>query len=274
MSAEMTGRDHALAATAQGFKVFPCKAGEKTPAVFDDWEGRATTTTPATIERWSIHTNYGVACGPSGLVVIDCDLPKNGETPPSGIHTGLDAFCRAAGEAGGQVEWDTLVVRTASGGHHLYYRADPTIDIRNARTAMPWRVDVRGNGGYVVGPGSVIGGVPYATIYDEPIAPLPAWLREALTPRPPQPSRRPGPHAGNAQTRYTYAALRACTLRVLEAQEGTRNEALNRESFGAAKAGVDPDLVRRVMRRAAHHIGLPDREAERTIASALSGVPA
>ncbi len=268
----MSTRDAALELAAQGFHVFRCISGDKRPAVAD-WEGRATTD-PAFIGRWPSHSNYGIACGPSRLVVIDCDLPKPGENTPSGVRTGLDALHLAAAQAGGEVEWDTLAVQTPSGGTHLYYRMPEGISIRNSASKLAWRVDVRGAGGYVVGPGSVIGGVPYEAVYTEQVAPLPVWLQETLTPRPPQPSGRPGPHAGNALTHDSYAALRACTLRVLEAQEGARNEVLNRETFRAAKAGVDPDLVRRVMRRAAHHIGLTDRETERTIASALSGVPA
>jgi hypothetical protein len=59
-----------------GWKVFPVKAGSKEPIEFG-WAKEATDD-PSQIEAWSIQypdCNWGLACGPSGLAVIDIDPP-------------------------------------------------------------------------------------------------------------------------------------------------------------------------------------------------------
>lgn len=73
----------AFAHAARGWHVFPLRPGDKRPAV-PNWEGRATATDSTRIRRCWQHAPYniGIACGPSGLVVIDLDTPKTGETPP------------------------------------------------------------------------------------------------------------------------------------------------------------------------------------------------
>ncbi|GGN22431.1 hypothetical protein FHR83_005558 [Actinoplanes campanulatus] len=71
--------------------------------------------------------------------------------------------------------------RTPSTGHSPRWgRAStpvhlgPPGDVRRRRGACE---------GYLVGPGSVIDGLPYTVTHDLPIAPLPAWLTRKLTGR-------------------------------------------------------------------------------------------
>lgn len=70
------------------------------------WEQRATTD-PARITRaWSMAPyNVGIATGPSGLIVIDLDVPKPGEEPPldlaaPGICDGADVLAALCEEHG------------------------------------------------------------------------------------------------------------------------------------------------------------------------------
>ncbi len=75
----------ALDMARRGWKIFPLKPGRKVPAIIG-WENAATGD-PDRIRRWwnrPDHTadGIGIACGPSGLLVIDCDRPKPGDTPP------------------------------------------------------------------------------------------------------------------------------------------------------------------------------------------------
>ncbi|MFI9587814.1 bifunctional DNA primase/polymerase [Streptomyces sp. NPDC052236] len=89
-------------------------------------------------------------------------------------------------------DWpDTLTVRTPSGGLHLYFRApgDCTVasvaSVSGGRTALGLGIDVRGpgrrSGGYLIGPGSAVNGMPYAITRDVPILELPGWIAERLT---------------------------------------------------------------------------------------------
>ncbi|MFC7591275.1 bifunctional DNA primase/polymerase [Nonomuraea antimicrobica] len=71
---------YALAAARRGWHVFPVAIGDKPPAKgFTDWGANATTD-PDLIRRWWTRAPYniGIACGPSGLVVVDLDTQKPG----------------------------------------------------------------------------------------------------------------------------------------------------------------------------------------------------
>ncbi len=270
----------ALWAVDRGFVVFPCSPGAKRPAVTDDWEGRATRDRLKVEALFRGPCNVGIACGPSGLVVIDPDQPKPGKTPPApDIMNGYDALVRAATRAGEELDRRTLTVRTPSGGWHLYYRAPAGVHVRNSAGKIAWHVDVRAEGGYVVGPGSTIGGKRYALVDPKAeVAPLPAWLIAAAATTPkavlhparttqpwPSTSASPGRHSD----RYLYKALRGCVSRVLSAPEGSRNETLNAAAYGAAKAGADPYVVRLALVDAALCIGLSAAEARRTVESGV-----
>src|SRR5262245_30610328 len=79
----------ALAAADLGWHVFPCAPGSKRPALKDNWQGLATTD-PGRIRSWWARQGYniGIACGPSGLVVIDLDTNAARDAPGSGEGPG------------------------------------------------------------------------------------------------------------------------------------------------------------------------------------------
>jgi Bifunctional DNA primase/polymerase, N-terminal len=75
-------RAWALHFAARGWHVFPITPGAKKPPVVGQWETRASTD-PDQINRWwQVPYTIGIATGPSGLVVIDLDTTKPGETVP------------------------------------------------------------------------------------------------------------------------------------------------------------------------------------------------
>ncbi len=116
-----------------GWCVFPCLPGDKRPAV-DRWEQRACGD-PATVARFwpsPLH-NIGIACGPSGLVVIDLDthgeLPEGWQMP--GILDGRDVLAQLCEWA--RQPWPgTYMVATPSGGWHLYFAAPDQHKNRNS----------------------------------------------------------------------------------------------------------------------------------------------
>lgn len=165
----LTPRGHAaLDLAKQGFRIFPLKPNAKTPAI-ECWPERATTDSATSIRGWSskdynigIATGspprIGVANGTRGtnrvLIVVDYDM-KPGQLGEKALkeHTLL-------GYA------DTLTVKTPN-GIHKYYWADAELRIPNSVSRIAINVDVRGERGYVVGPGSIIDGVEYKIISDE-----------------------------------------------------------------------------------------------------------
>src|ERR1700744_3681613 len=67
----------ALAAAGAGWHVFPGAPGGKRPALRGNWQELATTAAGQVREWWTrAPYNIGIACGPSGLVVIDLDQPR------------------------------------------------------------------------------------------------------------------------------------------------------------------------------------------------------
>ena len=77
---------------------------------------------------------------------------------------------------------------TPGGGTHLYFTAPPGTQLRNTAGRLGWLIDARATGGYVLAPGSLIGGKPYTVINPDPPEPLPGWLADRLTadPAPPE----------------------------------------------------------------------------------------
>jgi hypothetical protein len=89
----------ALAIVARGWHVFPCAPGGKEPALRGNWQQHATTDPQQVRDWWTRHPyNIGLSCGPSGLVVIDLDMPKTQEQPKQpgqpGQPSGPESFCR------------------------------------------------------------------------------------------------------------------------------------------------------------------------------------
>lgn len=160
---------HALAHAGKGFFVFPLTPDAKTP-VIKDFPSQATND-PETIQQWWAQrpdANIGIYTGRYGdqgghLFVIDVDV-KDGKP-------GVDTLARLEDEHGGM---QTLEAETPSGGKHLYFVTDsPT---RNTTQKLGTGIDTRGVGGYVVAPGSVVGGKVYRWRGEcrEP-APAPSW---------------------------------------------------------------------------------------------------
>jgi virulence-associated protein E/bifunctional DNA primase/polymerase-like protein len=123
---------------------------------------------------------YGVQTGAfNGIFVVDCDRDAG---------KGKDGVAALLELAAGRPIPDTLSVLTPSGGVHLYFRLPADTRVPCSRSALAPGVDVRGEGGFVVGPGS-----PHRSggTYQEvpgPLADPPDWLL-ALVVRAPEPPR-------------------------------------------------------------------------------------
>jgi hypothetical protein len=169
----------------------------------------------------------------------------------------------------------TYAVATPSGGCHLYYAAQIG-RVRNSAGRLGALIDVRADGGYVIGAGSRIGARAYTALDERAPVPIPAWIADLLTGCPPlSTSARPTRVPRGAQgTAYAMAALREETRLVATARLGTRNDTLNRASFSLGQliaAGLLPSLaVVSALADAAGHAGLPEDEARRTIHSGMA----
>jgi len=234
----------ALALAGRGWHVFPCVPGGKQPALRGNWQDLATTD-PATVCRWWARRlcNIGIACGPSGLVVLDLDVPKNPSHPQV---SGMKSLARLCEQARQPYPLSTFTVATPSGGCHLYFTAAGSA-VPNSASRLGPCIDVRADGGYVVGPGSAIGGRAYAVRNDALPAPLPSWIASELRRRPALPgASRDVPQTGRRrEAAYAMAALREETRRVATASKGTRNDTLNLAALQPRPARRSPPPARR-----------------------------
>jgi hypothetical protein len=259
----------------------PAARGGQAPAI-RNWESRATTD-PARIRRaWArAPFGIGIACGPSGLVVVDLDGPKPDTVRPPewdrpGIRDGADVLAVLAEQHTAEVPVETYSVQTASGGEHLYFSAPAGSRIRNSAGRLGWLIDVRAAGGYVVAAGSVVRGRRYRAA-EAPVAALPGWIAGLLEePRLPRADFAPLLEVVGRRSAYVAAALRAELGNVLAARPGSgqRNDTLNRAAFALGQlvgAGLLPDgLATAALAEASAAIGLPAGEAHATIRSGLT----
>lgn len=275
----------ALAAALRGWHVFPCAVGGKRPALRGNWQDLATTS-PDQIRDWWNRAPYnlGIACGPSGLVVIDLDQPHDnaGDDEPGVLFplSGADVLSGLAADRGERYPGGTYTVDTPSGGCHLYFAVGSAREdarVRNSAGVIGPHIDVRSGGGYVVGAGSRIDGRAYAARGERAVAPLPSWLARLIRDahEPPEVPAPRVPFDDRVQGRaYALAALRAETERVASARPGTRNDTLNRAAFSLGQlvaAGLIPPIpVITSLIDAARYAGLPEEEAVRTVRSGLT----
>ena len=237
---------------ALGWNAFPLPARSKTPdASWKDWQRKRST--PEDHRHWQgSKCNAAIVTGSiSGLVVLDCDTPK------------AVAEAERLGTSGAPR------VNTAKGAH--FYFRHPGGKLGNKVGFLP-DMDLRGDGGFVVAPGSVHpSGAPYHwhTPPQGPIPPLPQWLLHALKPKPAEPLP-PVPPAAHSSS-YGEAALQSEIEAMRTAPEGTRNHQLNKSAFALAQLAGAGDVsefeAKAYLRQAAWEAGLHTREIDATIAS-------
>ncbi|WP_216210598.1 bifunctional DNA primase/polymerase [Amycolatopsis aidingensis] len=217
----------ALYLAAMGWPVFPLRPLTKRQPAIKNWEHRATTDSTRIRRCWAADRwNIGLATGPAGLVVVDLDTLKDGET---GVD-GMTALVEVAAERGGPVP-ETYTVVTPSGGRHLYYRCPAGVCLRNTQGQVRPRVDTRAGGGYVVAPGSVTPDGGYELFDDRDPAELPGWLVQALAERPATANSAPVQIRSTDPSAYGSAALRGEAKRVRDAQPGRYNEVLSTAAY-------------------------------------------
>lgn len=208
-----------------GFSVFPVERAGKKPLV--PWKAYQTVRADlSTVRGWSQRDcNIGIATGAiSGAIVLDLDT--------------ADAVREA--EALGIPA--TLSVKTGK-GLHVYFR-HPGGTIGN-RTGLRPGWDIRGDGGYVVAPGSLHpSGAVYA--WDNPpglfdLADAPAWLADMLAKSEHTPDAPKSSQVGADDTPYGLKALDSEVQTIQRAGNGEQETTLNAAALkiGALVAGKE-----------------------------------
>jgi putative DNA primase/helicase len=187
------------------------------------------TTDPRQVERWwgaGVPHNIGICTGEaSEIVVVDID-------PRHGGDEGLAVLERRFG--GLPPTWR---FRTGGAGEHILFR-HPGHRVQNSAGRIGDGIDVRGDGGYIVGPGSRhISGRYYAVdvdhhLDDVELAEMPAWLETMVS----------GPSKPNGAS--TAALPESWRKLVAEGvSEGRRNDAIARLAGHLLRKDIDPRVA-------------------------------
>lgn len=160
--------DHARLWPSTGVPIFPAKP-DKRPYTANGFKDA--TTDPTVIEEWWArwpNANIAIPTGAaSGLVVLDVDVDDNGN------EVGADSLREL--ERGHAELPPTASVKTPRGGGH-YWFIWPGFEIAPSVEKIGAKLDVRGDGSYVlVPPSRTVDGV-YVRDSDSEPAPMPAWL--------------------------------------------------------------------------------------------------
>jgi putative DNA primase/helicase len=163
----------ALDAAKAKFRVFPVTPASKIPAI-KDWQANATSGAKTVKRLWRHHPNANIGVvtgGEPGLFVLDVDGDEG--------RASLEALEQDFGRLP-----PTVAVCTPRGSHYYFRGCEP---MRNSAGKLGPGLDGRGDGGYVIGAGSVSGqGAPYRYVKghspdDVDIAAIPAWLVMSLS---------------------------------------------------------------------------------------------
>jgi Bifunctional DNA primase/polymerase, N-terminal len=186
---------------------------------------------------------YGIHLGHADAVVLDLDRHSGG-------HDGVAEFEAMLEHFGGTVN-GVPIVATLTGGYHLWFAQPPGREpLGNGVGCLEGLgIDVRGHGGYVIGPGCVMSdGTFYECASDQPdlcetfaAKALPRifpWLVDCIewkdesVPSSPAPVFTDG-DAGRLR-KWALGALRNKASALAMVREGNRNNALNSGVFALA----------------------------------------
>lgn len=256
----------ALAHASKGRPVFPCDPATKKPLTDHGFKDAVTDVDQITAwwTKWP-DAMIGMPTGKaSGVFAVDLDGQE-----------GLANWAALVAEW----DWldpvpDTAKQSTPSTGAHLLFEW-PGTKVRNSTSKIALKVDVRGDGGYlIIWPSRRTDGREYRLVSECPPAKAPCWLLDLVTGQSKDEKTLTVPDERPGATPYGMSAMEREVGRVATALQGKRNDALNVASFalGQLVAGgeVDEGTALAALQRAARAAGLAQGEADKTIMSGFS----
>jgi hypothetical protein len=241
----------ALSLANAGLRVFPAGPIFKPktnrwnkPPCMANWRSLATNDPSRIRYWWKAFPRAIPAVRCDGFVVIDADRHQDG---PDGV-TALAALADRHGE------WPNhpRVLTPGNGEHHYFGQPNPPLGNRTGQ--LPDGIDVRGIGGFAIGPGAVLPdgtGWHKAPDHSTDLPQLPLWLEQMIRADEIQPSDNNGicsqSPISQREQRYAEAAFKGGIADIGNAPYGKRNTTLNNVAYRlgrmVARGWIDRDKV-------------------------------
>jgi Bifunctional DNA primase/polymerase, N-terminal len=207
-----------------GYAVFPCRLPDKTPTTPHGFLD-ATSDETAVANLWRRYPGplIGIATGErSGVDVLDVDAGRCPADANPKVIAKREAAC-AWWHANAHRIPSSRAYETGSGGIHIYFKHAPIS--RTTQSVIAHGVDTRADGGYAI----YWFGAGRECFDHNPPAEWPAWLLQALAPKPvaPPPRGTVRPHTNPA---HIEDIIRRAIGRVGSAPEGTKHEAVRKSA--------------------------------------------
>ncbi len=260
--------ESALTYAARGWPVFPLVPGGRTPITAHGFKDASVD--PDRIRAWWTEhptANVAIRTGKDSIIAVDVDRHGKGDGEASLAQ--LESQHEKVPHT-----WESITPRD---GRHLYFDP-PGFEIKS-RTGIRPGIDIKGEGGYVVAPPSVVSGFdqPYTRRNGHTTCPLPQWIADLANSSskqsPPLRPTAPPSTRNHATSRYAETALKLELRNLRQATEGTRNDTLNKAAFNMGQfiggGHLDRAHVESELAAVAALIGLGEGEAAATVRSGI-----
>jgi hypothetical protein len=234
---KVSNKAAALRLAGAGLPIFPCDPANKRPLGGIKWRDESSCDleiVAACWERWP-DAIIGLDVGKAGLLVVDADRHP-------GAPDGVAALPKLIG--GPTLTLRCPVVETAGNGIHLIFRQPEGETFGNSSGALPKGIDVRGQGGYIIAPGSTRadglmwaarpGSPDLATAFKAATVPVIPEKIAALIRARPERVAAPLPKGGGIGSREHGCAAKALAedaAKLATHGKGGRNNLLNNVAF-------------------------------------------
>ncbi len=151
-----------------GLQVFPLTPNSKIPLKGTQGSKEATSAPEQVKAWWTANPDCNIGVATRGFIVLDVDV--NHVNHADGYHS-LEVLEEAYNKLP-----ETLTVKTASGGRHLYFKLPEGLELPQ-KIAFLNGVDIKANpNNYVLLPPSQVDGDAYTFEKKQPMADMPEWL--------------------------------------------------------------------------------------------------
>ncbi|MGV0030633.1 bifunctional DNA primase/polymerase [Latilactobacillus curvatus] len=158
----------AMSYAKRGLQVFPLTPNSKIPLKGTQGSKEATSAIEQVKSWWSNNPDCNIGVATRGFIVLDVDV--NHADDADGYHS-LEVLEEAYNKLP-----ETLTVKTASGGRHLYFKLPEGLELPQ-KIAFLNGVDIKANpNNYVLLPPSQVDGDAYTFEKKQPMADMPEWL--------------------------------------------------------------------------------------------------